>query len=207
MTISMYLFALYHALFISPADYVQGNAVRIMYVHVPAAWMALSIYITMAISNIFYIICRSQFAAIVSYSAAPVGACFTFICLVTGGIWGKPIWGVWWAWDARMTSMLILFFLYIGYIVLWNGESRSSKSAAVFSVIGAINIPIIKFSVNFWNTLHQPASVLRRGGVTIDSAMLIPLLSMFCASICLSIIICVLRTKTLVNICKINRYI
>ncbi|KJV69144.1 cytochrome C assembly family protein [Candidatus Neoehrlichia lotoris str. RAC413] len=133
--------------------------------------------------------------------------CFTFICLVTGSIWGKCTWGAWWVWDARLTSMLILFFLYIGYLALWNffdNEYRSSRSTAIFAIFSAINIPIIKFSVNIWNTLHQPASILRKNGIAIDISMLMPLIFMFIALSFLFIILLIIRTYTLINIQKIN---
>ncbi len=206
MTILMYVFGVYYALFISPADYLQGEMVRIMYVHVPAAWMGLLIYTAMAVTNVFSIIYNAMFARIVSYALAPIGACFTLICLITGSIWGHPVWGTWWVWDARLTSMLILFFLYIGYMMLWDNQFRSSHAAATFNILGAINIPIIKFSVNIWNTLHQPASIIRRGGIAIDSAMLLPLGLLFAASICFTTIVCILRTTTLMNAYKAQRY-
>ncbi len=202
ITVPIYVFALYQALIASPADYLQGESVRIMYVHVPAAWLALGIYIFMAISNSMAIIYKSRFAEITAYAAAPIGLCFTSICLITGSIWGKAVWGTWWVWDARLTSMLILLFLYIGYILLWNNERTFSRSAAVLNIVGAINIPIIKFSVNFWNTLHQPASIIRKGGVAIDNYMLLSLLAMFAASIGISIIIYTLRLKTLIYTIK-----
>ena len=204
ITVSAYIFGLYQAIIASPSDYLQGDAVRIMYIHVPAAWMALGIYISMAVSNFISIIYKSRFAEILAYAAAPIGACFTLICLITGSIWGKPIWGTWWAWDARLTSMLVLFFLYIGYIMLWEHDFKSSRAAAILNIIGAINIPIIKFSVNFWNTLHQPASIIRKGGISIDNTMLIPLLTMFLASIGFALIVWILRAKTLLNLCKLN---
>ncbi|MBQ4875469.1 MAG: cytochrome c biogenesis protein CcsA [Rickettsiaceae bacterium H1] len=207
ITVLTFAFGLYQAIWQSPADYLQGDAVRIMYVHVPAAWIGLGIYFVMAIGNFISIAYRSKLPEIFAYALAPIGACFTFICLITGSIWGKPIWGAWWIWDARLTSMLILFFFYIGYIMLWDHELKFSKAAAVFNIIGAINIPIIKFSVNFWNTLHQPASIIRKGGIAIDNAMLLPLLFMFIGSIGFSIIICILRTKTLLNLYKINRHV
>lgn len=204
-TIIAYMYGLYQALLVSPADYLQGEAVRIMYIHVPAAWMALGIYITMAIINFIVLTHNNRLAEIMAYAAAPIGACFTLICLITGSIWGKPIWGAWWVWDARLTSMLILFFLYIGYIILWDDNTGSAKSAAILNLIGVINIPIIKFSVDIWNTLHQPASLIRKGGIAIDSSMLIPLLTMFLASIGTFIIIWLLRISTLLNQRKINR--
>ncbi len=175
------LFGLYYALFNSPADYQQGESVRIMYVHVPAAWMALMCYSTMAIASGVGFIWKHPLADVTAKSTAPIGAAFTFLALVTGSIWGKPMWGTWWAWDARLTSVLILFFLYLGYIALWSAiddKTRAAKVAAIACLVGFINIPIIKFSVDWWNSLHQPASVLRGGGPTIHQSMLTPLLLM-----------------------------
>jgi len=175
------LFGLYMALFDSPADYQQGDSVRIMYVHVPAAWMALLCYSTMAIASAIGFIFKHPLADVAAKSAAPIGAAFTFLALVTGSLWGKPMWGTWWAWDARLTSVLILFFLYIGYIALWNAiddKIRAARLAAIVCLVGFINIPIIKFSVDWWNSLHQPASVLRAGGPTIHGSMLTPLILM-----------------------------
>lgn len=166
----------------SPDDYQQGNAVRIMYVHVPAAWMALLIYTLMATFNLSGFIWKNPFFYLIAKSIAIIGCVFTFITLVTGSIWGKPIWGVWWVWDARLTSVLILFFLYLGYIILldsFDDKSKGERIAAIISIVGFINIPIIKFSVEYWNSLHQPASIMRSNGVAIDPAMLKPLLLMF----------------------------
>ncbi len=166
----------------SPIDYQQGNAVKIMYIHVPAAWMALLIYTLMAIFNISGFIWKNPFFYLIAHSIAIIGAAFTLITLITGSIWGKPIWGTWWVWDARLTSVLILFFLYLGYIILLNSfddRSKGERVAAIISIIGFINIPIIKFSVEYWNSLHQPASIMRSGGIAIDPAMLKPLLLMF----------------------------
>ncbi|MCA8889878.1 MAG: heme ABC transporter permease [Parvularculaceae bacterium] len=172
---------LYYALFASPADYQQSETVRIMYVHVPAAWLSLMCYSVMAVSSAVGFIWRHPLADIVAKSAAPIGATFTFLALITGAIWGKPMWGAWWAWDARLTSVLILFFMYIGYISLWNSiedKSRAARLTAIICLVGFINIPIIKFSVDWWNSLHQPASILRKGGPSIDASMLTPLFVM-----------------------------
>ena len=204
-TILAYIYGLYQALFISPIDYLQGDAVRIMYVHVPAAWMALAIYVMMAAISSFSIVYNSRLADIFAYAAAPIGACFAMICLITGSIWGNPIWGTWWVWDARLTSMLILFFLYVGYIMLWDDDNRSAKAAAILNIIGVINIPIIKFSVDFWNTLHQPASIIRSDGIAIDISMLKPLLIMFAAAFGTFIIIWIVRINTLLLNRKIHR--
>ncbi len=166
----------------SPDDYQQGNAVKMMYVHVPAAWMALIVYTLMAVFNLSGFIWRNPFFYLIARSIAVIGATFAFITLATGAIWGKPIWGAWWVWDARLTSVLILFFLYLGYIILldsFDDAQKGEKVAAIISIVGFINVPIIKFSVEYWNSLHQGASILRKGGVAIDPAMLRPLLLMF----------------------------
>ena len=196
------------ALVTSPEDYQQGNAVRIMYIHVPAAWMSLIIYSVMALSNISGFIWKNPFSYLLSRSIAGIGAIFTLITLITGAIWGKPIWGTWWVWDARLTSVLVLFFLYLSYIILLNAfdnKEKGEKIAALISIVGFINIPIIKFSVEFWNSLHQPASILRLKGVAIDSSMLKPLLLMFGFYVCYFICFALVRIKNELNINKINR--
>jgi heme exporter protein C len=200
---------LYIAFFASPEDYQQGGSVRIMYVHVPAAWMALFTYSTIAISSIIFLIWRHPIADIIARSSGVVGAGFCLITLITGAIWGKPMWGAWWVWDARLTSMLILFFIYLGYIAVAsqaNNDIAAQKISAVLAIIGFINIPIIKFSVDWWSTLHQPASVFRMQGSAIDSSMLLPLLIMALAFtfFYLSIVIYEIRTNMLSA--KLRRY-
>ena len=182
----------------SPEDYQQGRLVKIMYVHVPSAWMSLSIYSLMGISSIGYLIWRNQLLDIIARKSAAMGFCFCILTLITGSLWGKPIWGAWWVWDARLTSMLILAFLYLGYIALCVGVSKSpvpSDAPAVLAIVGMVNIPIIKWSVNLWTTLHQPASILRLDGPSIHPTMLLPLLLMFigCAGYFFAILI--LRVK------------
>lgn len=175
---------LYLGLFNSPGDYQQSESVRIMYVHVPAAWMAMFCYTSMAIAAGVGLIWKHPLADIAAKATAPVGACFTFLALFTGSLWGKPMWGTWWVWDARLTSMLVLLFLYFGYIALINAfddPARATKSSSVLVLVGFINVPIIKFSVDWWNTLHQPASVMRMDGPSIDESMLWPLLLMAAA--------------------------
>ena len=175
MTIAV---GLWFAFFVSPADYQQGDTVRIMYIHVPSAWMALFVYSVMAVASASGLIWKHPLAHVVALAAAPVGAGFTLICLATGSLWGKPMWGTWWAWDARLTSVLILFFLYLGFIALANAfdnPSRGERAAAILALVGAVNVPIIKFSVDWWNTLHQPASVTKLGMPSIHVSMLIPL--------------------------------
>ena len=172
---------LYFALFHSPADYQQGDSVRIMYVHVPAAWMALFCYTAMAAASAVALIWKHPLADLAGKATAPIGAAFTLLALVTGSLWGKPMWGTWWVWDARLTSVLVLFFLYLGYIALngaFDDPTRGARASAVLALVGVINVPIIKFSVDWWNTLHQPASVIRAGGPAIHASMLTPLLLM-----------------------------
>ena len=172
---------LYLGLFQAPADYQQGESVRIMYVHVPAAWMALFCYSSMAAASATALIWKHPLADLAARSTAPIGICFTFLALITGSLWGKPMWGTWWVWDARLTSVLVLFFLYLGYMALVNAfddPARGAKAAAVLALVGFVNVPIIKFSVDWWNSLHQPSSVLKLGGPSIDPSMLAPLLLM-----------------------------
>ena len=163
----------------APADYQQGESVRIMYVHVPSAWMALFVYVAIALASAAALIWRHPLADLAAKAASPIGAGFAFLTLVTGSLWGRPMWGTWWEWDGRLTSMLILFFLYLGHMALMNAfedSQRGYRAAAILALVGVVNIPIIKFSVDWWSTLHQPASVLRMGGPTIHPSMLWPLL-------------------------------
>ena len=172
---------LYLGLFQAPADYQQGESVRIMYVHVPAAWMALFCYTSLAAASATALIWKHPLADLAARSTAPIGICFTFLALITGSLWGKPMWGTWWVWDARLTSVLVLFFLYLGYMALVNAfddPARGAKAAAVLALVGFVNVPIIKFSVDWWNSLHQPSSVLKLGGPSIHPSMLAPLLLM-----------------------------
>ena len=172
---------LYLALFVAPPDYQQGESVRIMYIHVPSAWMAMFAYTVMAVASATGLIWKHAVAHLIAKSSAPIGAGFTFIALVSGSFWGKPMWGTWWVWDARLTSVLILFFLYLGYIAIWQAfddKAKAARAAAILALVGFVNVPIIKFSVDWWNTLHQPASIMRMGGPTIDPSMLWPLLIM-----------------------------
>ncbi len=172
---------LYMAFFTAPADYQQGDTVRIMFIHVPSAWLSMGCYGLMAIASLGTLVWRHPLADVTAKSAAPLGAAFTFLTLVTGSLWGKPMWGTWWVWDARLTSELVLLLMYLGLIALWQAmddQGRAARVAAVLTLVGTINLPIIKFSVDWWNTLHQPASVLRLDGPTIDISMLIPLFVM-----------------------------
>lgn len=179
-----FAFGLYFALFASPVDYQQGHTVRIMYIHVPAAWMALFCYTAMAVAAAVAMIWKHALADVAAKATAPIGAAFTFLALVTGSLWGKPMWGTWWVWDARLTSVLVLFFLYLGYMALrdaFDEPGRGARASAILVLVGFVNVPIIKFSVDWWNTLHQPSSVLRMDGPTIHPDMLTPLFLMAAA--------------------------
>lgn len=169
----------------SPDDYQQGSMVRIMYIHVPSAWLSLMIFSIMGLCSLSNLIWRSSFAFYISLASAPIGASFAFITLITGMIWGKPIWGTYWVWDARLTSMLILFIFYICYIIISfasKNMSKVEKPASTIAILGMINVPIVKFSVDLWYSLHQPASILKMTGPSIDSSMLLPLFIMFFAN-------------------------
>jgi heme exporter protein C len=196
LTVVLFVIGLTTA-FQAPPDYQQGETVRIMFVHVPAAWLALACYTLIALSSAGYLIWRHPLADVAAKAAAPIGAAFTLLALVTGSLWGKPMWGAYWVWDARLTSVLILFFLYLGLIALRHAidePGRAGRAAAILSLIGAVNIPIIKFSVNWWNTLHQPASVIRADGPTIHPALLVPLLIM---AIAFTVLFVVLHLKAM----------
>jgi len=181
VTAILFAAGLYGGLVTAPADYQQGETVRIMFVHVPAAWMALFVYSVMALASAVAAIFRHPLADVAAKAAAPIGAAFCFLSLATGSLWGKPMWGAWWVWDARLTSMFVLFLLYIGYMAIWQAidePHRAAMIARVVALVGFINIPIVKFSVDWWNSLHQPASVFRMGGPSIAASMLWPLLVM-----------------------------
>jgi heme exporter protein C len=177
LTIILFLTGLFLS-FSTETDYQQGETVRIMYIHVPAAWLSMMIYSVMAISALGTLVWRHPLADVSARAAIPLGAAFTFLALITGSIWGRPMWGTWWVWDARLTSVFVLFLMYLGLIALnraVDDPSRSARISAILILVGFINIPIIKFSVDWWNTLHQPASVFRMGGPTIDPEFLWPL--------------------------------
>ena len=166
---------------LAPPDYQQGETVKIMFIHVPAAWVSSLAYCVMTASALGTLVWRHPLAEAAQKAAAPLGAAFTFVCLVTGSLWGKPMWGTYWVWDARLTSVLVLFITYLGLLALWNTieePGRAARAASVLTLVGFINIPIVKFSVDWWNTLPQPASVFRMGGPTIDRSLLVPLLVM-----------------------------
>ena len=198
---------LYLALFEVPADYQQGDTVRIMFVHVPSAWMALFCYSFLAVASAVALIWKHPLADLAAKASAPIGAGFTFLALVTGSLWGKPMWGTWWVWDARLTSVLILFFLYLGYMALWQAiedGQKAAKAAAVLAIVGAVNVPIIKFSVDWWNTLHQPASVMRMDGPAIHPSMLWPLLIMALAFQVYFVALLLVRMRMELNLRRIR---
>jgi heme exporter protein C len=175
------LAGLYYGLVVAPPDYQQGESYRIMFIHVPAAWMSMFIYVVMAATGAIGLVWRMKLAEVIAISSAPVGASFTFLALVTGSFWGKPMWGTWWVWDARLTSELILLFLYLGVIALHSAiEDRrtAARAVAILALVGVINIPIIHYSVEWWNTLHQGATVTKLDKPSIHVSMLIPLLLM-----------------------------
>ena len=170
--------------YLAPDDYQQGATVKIMFIHVPAAWLGLFAWMVMSAAALGTLVWRHPLADVAAKAAAPIGAAFTLMCLVTGSLWGRPMWGTYWVWDARLTSVLVLFLMYLGVIALWrtiDDPARAARVVAVLTLVGAINIPIIKFSVDWWNTLHQPASVLRLGGSTIHPTILVPLIVMLVA--------------------------
>lgn len=206
-TVLFFTSGLYFSLFSSPGDYQQGETVRIMYVHVPAAWMAMFCYTAMAAAAAVSLIWKHPVADLAARSTAPIGACFTFLALFTGSLWGKPMWGTWWVWDARLTSVLILFFLYLGYMALANAfddPARGSKASAILALVGVVNVPVIKFSVDWWNTLHQPASVVKMGGPAIHSSMLVPLILMALAFKTYYIWVLLMRIRGEINDGKIR---
>ena len=186
---------LWYGLINSPPDYLQGESVRIMYIHVPSAWMSLFVYFFITVFSISFLIWRHPLASMAAYESTKIGAIFTLITLCTGSLWGKPTWGTWWVWDARLTSVLLLFFIYLALMTLpkaFNDLDKGDNAFSILALFGAFNLPIIKFSVDWWNTLHQPASVFRRGGVAINEEMLLPLLLMASAFMLLYIILLII---------------
>jgi len=190
---------LYLSLFVVPPERVQGDTVRIMFLHVPAAWTAMMAYGLMALSSFIGLVNRHPLADVAAKEAAPLGALFTALALVTGSLWGKPMWGTYWVWDARLTSFLLLLFIYLGYIALWNAiedETRAARAAAILALVGAVNLPIIKFSVDWWNTLHQGESIFRTNGPTISPIFLWPLFIMAAGYTMLFACLWIIRIRT-----------
>ena len=197
-TVVAFTLGLYFSLLQSPPDYIQGDSMRIMYIHVPSAWFALMAYTILAGSSVLWFITRNPIFSIIARSIAQIGMIFTLISLVTGSIWGKPTWGVWWVWDARLTSMLLLFFLYLAYIFLWQSitnKDLASKISAALAIVGFVNIPIIKFSVDWWNTLHQPATISKLSSPSIDISMMVPLFIMTLATFLFLITVFFIRLR------------
>ena len=199
---------LYMALVTAPPDYQQGETVRIMFVHVPAAWMALMVYTAMAVASAVAAIFRHPLADMAAKASAPIGAMFCLLALVTGSLWGKPMWGAWWVWDARLTSMFVLFLLYLGYMAIWQAiedPHRAALVARIVAIAGFINVPIVKFSVDWWNSLHQGPSVFRLGGPTIDTRMLWPLLVMAIAYLLLYLGLLLINMRSEITSRKIRQ--
>lgn len=198
-TALMLCVGLYMAFFVAPQDYQQGDTVRIMFVHVPSAWLSMAGYALLAVLGGSLLVWRHPLAALMARAAAPVGASFAAVCLLTGSLWGRPMWGTYWVWDARLTSMLLLFFLYLGHIALsraYDEPERGDRAAAILALVGVINLPIIKFSVDWWNTLHQPASIMRLDAPAIHNSILVPLLWMAATLFLLFVFLVLLRTET-----------
>ena len=199
LSTTMISLGLYYGLFDSPKDYQQGDAVRIMYVHVPSAWLASFLYFSLAISCIFYLVWKHPLADLIANAIAPIGLIFSVLTLITGSLWGKPMWGTWWVWDARLTSVAILFIIYLIIIFMnLSFENRivREKVVAIFIIVGSVNLPIVKFSVDWWNTLHQPATISKLSKPNIDPSMMTPLIIMTFAFIMIGIAIAILRIKT-----------
>ena len=199
---------LIYSLLISPPDYIQGDSVRIMYVHVPSSFIALGCFGFMGIASICNLIFKIKFMSLLAKSLAPIGCIFTLISIVTGSFWGKPTWGIWWVWDARLTSMIILLIFYIAYILTWkivDSFEKANKISSIIGIIGLFNIPVIKYSVDWWNTLHKPSSITLTSAPTIHYTMLVPLVIMFFGMLIYTLIIFLMRYKTEVMKFKIDK--
>ena len=199
LSVLFFALGLLFSFYLSPDDYQQGSTVRIMYVHVPSAWLALLTYAIMTVYSILALAFRIPFGFIFNTAVAPIGAVFTLICVISGSLWGKPMWGTWWVWDARLTSVAILFIIYLIIIFMnLSFENRivREKVVAIFILVGSVNLPIVKFSVDWWNTLHQPATISKLSKPSIDPSMMTPLIIMTFAFIMIGIAIAILRIKT-----------
>ena len=199
LSVLLFFLGLLFSFYLSPDDYQQGSTVRIMYVHVPSAWISLLTYAIMALYSIAALAFRIPFGFIINTAVAPIGAVFTLICIISGSLWGKPMWGTWWVWDARLTSVAILFIIYLIIIFMnLSFENRivREKVVAIFVLVGSINLPIVKFSVDWWNTLHQPATISKLSKPNIDPSMMTPLIIMTFAFMLVGIAIAILRIKT-----------
>jgi len=198
-TVLAVLVGLYWGLVVAPPDYQQGETVRIMFVHVPATTLAMAGYVLLALLGASLLVWRHPLAALMARATAPIGATYTAVGLVTGALWGRPMWGTYWVWDARLTSFLLLFFLYLGHIALsraYDDADRGDRAAAILALVGVINVPVIKFSVDWWNTLHQPASIMKLGGPSIHPTILLPLLWMMATFSLLFVLLVLVRTDT-----------
>ena len=197
-----------YSLLLSPPDYIQGDAVRIMYVHVPSSFIALGCFGFIGISSICNLVFKIKFMPLLAKSLAPIGCVFSLVSIVTGSFWGKPTWGTWWAWDARLTSMIILLLFYIAYILAWkfiDSFERANKISSIIGIVGLFNLPVIKYSVDWWNTLHQPSSITLTSAPTIHYTMLVPLVIMFFGMLIYTLIIFLMRYKTEVMKFKIDK--
>ncbi len=202
------LLGLTYSLFISPEDYIQGDSVRIMYVHVPSSFIALGIFACIGTGSILNLVFKIKLMPLINKSLAPIGIVFTLVSIATGSLWGKPTWGIWWVWDARLTSMLVLLFFYLAFLLSWKlikNFEKANKISSIFGIIGLLNLPIIKYSVNWWNTLHQPSSITLTSAPTIHYTMLVPLLIMLIGMIIFSLIIFLMRYKTELIKFKLNK--
>ena len=208
LLILVVVIGLTYSLLLSPPDYIQGDAVRIMYVHVPSSFIALGCFGFIGISSICNLVFKIKFMPLLAKSLAPIGCIFSLISIVTGSFWGKPTWGVWWVWDARLTSMVILFLFYVSYILTWkfiDNFERANKISSVIGIVGLLNLPVIKYSVDWWNTLHQPSSITLTSAPSIHYTMLVPLVIMFFGMILYSLIIFLMRYKTEVIKFKLDK--
>ena len=207
LSVLLFFLGLLFSFYLSPDDYQQGSTVRIMYIHVPSAWIALLTYVIMTLYSIAALAFRIPFGFIINTAVAPIGAIFTLICIVSGSLWGKPMWGTWWVWDARLTSVAILFIIYLIIIFMnlsFENRAVREKVVAIFILVGSINLPIVKFSVDWWNTLHQPATISKLSKPSIDPSMMTPLIIMTFAFIMVGIAIAILRIKTELILRKSN---
>ena len=208
LLILLLIAGLIYSLILSPPDYIQGDSVRIMYIHVPSSFLALGCFGLIGIASIFNLVFRIKFMPLLAKSLAHVGCTFSLISIVTGSFWGKPTWGIWWVWDARLTSMFILFLFYIAYIFTWKiitNFEKANKVSSIIAIIGLFNLPVIKYSVDWWNTLHQPSSITLTSAPTIHYTMLIPLIIMFLALAVYSLVIFLMRYKIEVIKSKLNK--
>ena len=206
--ILLLIVGLAYSLILSPPDYIQGDSVRIMYIHVPSSFLALGCFGLIGIASIFNLVFKIKFMSLLAKSLATIGCTFSLISIVTGAFWGKPTWGIWWVWDARLTSMFILFVFYIAYIFTWKiiaNFEKANKVSSIIAIIGLFNLPVIKYSVDWWNTLHQPSSITLTSAPTIHYTMLIPLIIMFLALVVYALVIFLMRYKIEVIKFKLNK--